>query len=234
MTFSKRELAVASGSGFVVSEDGLIVTNAHVVANKHRVKVRNALVRWGDGAGVHTHITLYVLQVELKSGDTFDAKIKDVDEKADIALIQIDAPVSRLNERLEWPGHVWIYYVYPHSSIKLFLSSTFSHWLNDSVFFFVCLFTFQNKLVNSSKNFYCTSGFNLSSMGLLRQGQQNDIMTHKSGSVKQLNRQKELFHVDFLFCHSTLFWSVDDWTFGFSSGSEVFHKMCAMEKPFLA
>lgn len=39
MMFSKREVPVASGSGFVVSEDGLIVTNAHVVANKHRVKV---------------------------------------------------------------------------------------------------------------------------------------------------------------------------------------------------
>lgn len=68
MVFSKREVAVASGSGFVVSEDGLIVTNAHVVANKHRVKV------------------------ELKSGATFNAKIKDVDEKADIALIKIDSP----------------------------------------------------------------------------------------------------------------------------------------------
>lgn len=68
MVFSKREVAVASGSGFVVSEDGLIVTNAHVVANKHRVKV------------------------ELKSGATYDAKIKDVDEKADIALIKIDTP----------------------------------------------------------------------------------------------------------------------------------------------
>ncbi|TMS21858.1 Serine protease HTRA1B [Larimichthys crocea] len=59
-----------NGSGFVVSEDGLIVTNAHVVANKHRVKV------------------------ELKSGATYDAKIKDVDEKADIALIKIDTPMK--------------------------------------------------------------------------------------------------------------------------------------------
>lgn len=70
MTYSKREVAVASGSGFVVSEDGQIVTNAHVVANKHRVKV------------------------ELKSGASYDAKIKDVDEKSDIALIKIDVPVS--------------------------------------------------------------------------------------------------------------------------------------------
>lgn len=71
MTYSKREVAVASGSGFVVSEDGQIVTNAHVVANKHRVKV------------------------ELKSGGSYDAKIKDVDERSDIALIKIDAPVSQ-------------------------------------------------------------------------------------------------------------------------------------------
>ncbi|XP_058477252.1 serine protease HTRA1B [Solea solea] len=70
MMFSNREVAVASGSGFIVSEDGLIVTNAHVVANKHRVKV------------------------ELKSGATFDAKIKDVDEKADIALIKINTPMK--------------------------------------------------------------------------------------------------------------------------------------------
>ncbi|XP_051503144.1 serine protease HTRA1A-like isoform X1 [Myxocyprinus asiaticus] len=68
MVYSKREIAVASGSGFVVSDDGLIVTNAHVVANKNRVKV------------------------ELKNGASYDAKIKDVDEKADIALIKIDPP----------------------------------------------------------------------------------------------------------------------------------------------
>lgn len=70
LPFSKREVPVASGSGFIVSEDGLIVTNAHVVTNKHRVKV------------------------ELKNGATYEAKIKDVDEKADIALIKIDHEVS--------------------------------------------------------------------------------------------------------------------------------------------
>lgn len=56
MIFSKREVAVASGSGFVVSEDGLIVTNAHVVANKHRVKVRKA-VSAGDREDLH-HVFL--------------------------------------------------------------------------------------------------------------------------------------------------------------------------------
>ncbi|XP_076834575.1 serine protease HTRA1A-like isoform X2 [Brachyhypopomus gauderio] len=67
MVYSKREMAVASGSGFVVSDDGLIVTNAHVVANKNRVKV------------------------ELKNGISYDAEIKDVDEKSDIALLKIDS-----------------------------------------------------------------------------------------------------------------------------------------------
>ncbi|KAK0149496.1 Serine protease HTRA1A [Merluccius polli] len=70
MAYSKREVAVASGSGFVMAEDGQIVTNAHVVANKHRVKV------------------------ELKSGASYDAKIKDVDEKSDIALIKIETPTK--------------------------------------------------------------------------------------------------------------------------------------------
>ncbi|NWY44832.1 HTRA1 protease, partial [Sylvia atricapilla] len=70
LPFSKREVPVASGSGFIVSEDGLIVTNAHVVTNKNRVKV------------------------ELKNGETYEAKIKDVDEKSDIALIKIDSQVS--------------------------------------------------------------------------------------------------------------------------------------------
>jgi len=54
-----------------VSEDGWIVTNAHVLSNNQRIKV------------------------EMKNGMLFDATIKDVDQKLDIALIKIDSEVSR-------------------------------------------------------------------------------------------------------------------------------------------
>ncbi|MEJ1273751.1 hypothetical protein NN561_004622 [Cricetulus griseus] len=81
LPFSKREVPVASGSGFIVSEDGLIVTNAHVVTNKNRVKV------------------------ELKNGATYEAKIKDVDEKADIALIKIDHQPPKTLQLWRQPKH---------------------------------------------------------------------------------------------------------------------------------
>ncbi|XP_058255924.1 serine protease HTRA1A-like [Hemibagrus wyckioides] len=68
MVYSLRERAVATGSGFIVSDDGLIVTNAHVVADKNRVKV------------------------ELKNGQSYDAKITDIDERSDIALLKINSP----------------------------------------------------------------------------------------------------------------------------------------------
>ncbi|TSR04294.1 Serine protease HTRA1 [Bagarius yarrelli] len=67
MPYTNREMPVSAGSGFIVSEDGWIVTNAHVLANKQRIKV------------------------ELNSGDHYNATIKDVDQKLDIALIKIDA-----------------------------------------------------------------------------------------------------------------------------------------------
>ncbi|XP_049435863.1 serine protease HTRA1 [Epinephelus fuscoguttatus] len=73
--FSGEEISVSSGSGFVVSEDGWIVTNAHVLTNKQRIKV------------------------ELKSGVHYDATVKDVDQKMDIALIKIepDSPLPVLH-----------------------------------------------------------------------------------------------------------------------------------------
>ncbi|XP_029451755.1 serine protease HTRA2, mitochondrial [Rhinatrema bivittatum] len=68
--FSHREIPISNGSGFVVSQDGLIVTNAHVVANKKRVRVK------------------------LSNGDTYDAVVQDVDPIADIATIKINPKYS--------------------------------------------------------------------------------------------------------------------------------------------
>ncbi|XP_038601651.1 serine protease HTRA2, mitochondrial [Tachyglossus aculeatus] len=63
--FSGREVPISNGSGFVVGADGLIVTNAHVVANRRRVRVK------------------------LPSGDTYEATVIDVDPAADIATLRI-------------------------------------------------------------------------------------------------------------------------------------------------
>uniref|UniRef100_A0A7M4EWZ2 Serine protease HTRA2, mitochondrial n=2 Tax=Crocodylus porosus TaxID=8502 RepID=A0A7M4EWZ2_CROPO len=63
--FSGREVPISNGSGFVVSPDGLIVTNAHVVANRRRVRVK------------------------LASGELYNAVVQDVDPVADIATIKI-------------------------------------------------------------------------------------------------------------------------------------------------
>lgn len=73
--FTDKELSVSSGSGFVVSEDGWIITNAHVLTNKQRIKV------------------------QLKSGSQYDAKVMDVDQKMDVALIKIepDSPLPVLH-----------------------------------------------------------------------------------------------------------------------------------------
>ncbi|MGH0122667.1 UNVERIFIED_CONTAM: hypothetical protein FKN15_045477 [Acipenser sinensis] len=67
LPFTSQEIPVSSGSGFIVSEDGWIVTNAHVLSNKQRIKV------------------------ELKNGEHCDAKVKDMDQKLDIALIKIES-----------------------------------------------------------------------------------------------------------------------------------------------
>ncbi|MGH0133869.1 UNVERIFIED_CONTAM: hypothetical protein FKN15_014432 [Acipenser sinensis] len=62
-----REVPISNGSGFVISQDGLIITNAHVVANKRGVRVK------------------------LANGDTYNAVVQDVDQVADIATIKINA-----------------------------------------------------------------------------------------------------------------------------------------------
>ena len=61
---------MAQGSGFVISPDGYVVTNSHVVRDANTVKLR------------------------FQNGDEFDAKVIGTDSKTDLALLKIDSSKS--------------------------------------------------------------------------------------------------------------------------------------------
>lgn len=61
------EQAASAGSGVILSEDGYIVTNHHVVKDEAEIKVT------------------------LKSGEQYDAKLVGVDPRTDLAVIKIEA-----------------------------------------------------------------------------------------------------------------------------------------------
>ncbi len=73
----RQQRQEGQGSGFIVDADGLILTNAHVVADADTVKV------------------------SLRDGRQFTGKVRGVDKVTDLALLQIDTkgeklPVARL------------------------------------------------------------------------------------------------------------------------------------------
>jgi HtrA serine peptidase 2 len=65
---SRRHRGLGVGSGFVISKDGLVVTNAHVIMQTNDVKC----------------------QVTLWDGRILPASVHSFDSKSDIALLQID------------------------------------------------------------------------------------------------------------------------------------------------
>uniref|UniRef100_A0A8C1VLY5 HtrA serine peptidase 3a n=1 Tax=Cyprinus carpio TaxID=7962 RepID=A0A8C1VLY5_CYPCA len=67
-----RHVPLSSGSGFIMTQSGLIVTNAHVVASSAPVTGRQHL------------------RVQLYDGKTYEASIRDIDKKSDIATIKIN------------------------------------------------------------------------------------------------------------------------------------------------
>ncbi|XP_028262353.1 serine protease HTRA3-like isoform X2 [Parambassis ranga] len=73
-----RHMRLSSGSGFIVSHSGVIVTNAHVVTTAATVTGRPQL------------------RVQLHDGDAYEAVVRDVDRKADIATIKVN-PQKKLH-----------------------------------------------------------------------------------------------------------------------------------------
>ena len=69
--FGMQSKSAVSGSGFIVTSDGYIVTNYHVIADAYQ-------------GG-------YKISVILYNGSKYDAKIVGVEESSDIAVLKIDA-----------------------------------------------------------------------------------------------------------------------------------------------
>ena len=65
-TIFGRQTSVSTGSGFIVNEDGYVLTNAHVVGNARSVKVK------------------------LASGKVVTGEVTDLDQVADLALLKLN------------------------------------------------------------------------------------------------------------------------------------------------
>ncbi|XP_028313781.1 serine protease HTRA3-like isoform X2 [Gouania willdenowi] len=73
-----QHVHLSSGSGFMVTHSGVIVTNAHVVTTTTNTVTGSPQLR-----------------VQLPDGDAYEAVVRDVDRKADIATVKIN-PQKRL------------------------------------------------------------------------------------------------------------------------------------------
>ncbi|CAH0597774.1 unnamed protein product [Chrysodeixis includens] len=87
--FSGQPVTLSNGSGFIVKEDGLILTNAHVVVNKP-----NAIVN-----------------VRLMDGSIHTGFVEDVDLKSDLATLRIPVqglPTMKLGSSADIKPGEWV------------------------------------------------------------------------------------------------------------------------------
>ncbi|XP_063541999.1 uncharacterized protein LOC134750693 [Cydia strobilella] len=87
--FSGEPLTLSNGSGFIVKEDGLILTNAHVVVNKPNASVR----------------------VKLSDGSVHIGVVEDIDMKSDLATLRIPVrglPIMKLGTSADLKPGEWV------------------------------------------------------------------------------------------------------------------------------
>ncbi|XP_023946400.2 uncharacterized protein LOC112051830 [Bicyclus anynana] len=87
--YTGESLTLSNGSGFIVKDDGLILTNAHVVVNKP-----NAVVK-----------------VKLMDGSNHTGFVEDVDLKSDLATLRIpmkNLPTMRLGSSADLKPGEWV------------------------------------------------------------------------------------------------------------------------------
>uniref|UniRef100_A0A336L1Z8 Serine protease HTRA2, mitochondrial n=1 Tax=Culicoides sonorensis TaxID=179676 RepID=A0A336L1Z8_CULSO len=87
--FTGQPMTASNGSGFIIDENGLILTNAHVVINKP-----NSMVN-----------------VRLHDGRTFPGFVEDVDPTSDLATVRIQCknlPAMKLGESSSLRSGEWV------------------------------------------------------------------------------------------------------------------------------
>ncbi|XP_013785605.1 serine protease HTRA2, mitochondrial-like isoform X2 [Limulus polyphemus] len=85
--YQKQLMTISNGSGFIVDSKGLILTNAHVVANR-------------------SHVT-----VKLFDGRVFEGQVENIDPHGDLATVRIDAidlPTLELGQSLKLRPGEWV------------------------------------------------------------------------------------------------------------------------------
>lgn len=87
--FSREPVTASNGSGFIVEQNGLILTNAHVVINKP-----------------HTFV-----QVRLRDGRKFVGHVETVDPVSDLATVRIECknlPILHLGKSADLRAGEWV------------------------------------------------------------------------------------------------------------------------------
>lgn len=85
--FTQQQITVSNGSGFIVARDGLILTNAHVVA---------------DGR---------LVTVKLHNGKEYTGKVEHIDRRSDLATVRIpagDLPTLALTRTADLRPGEWV------------------------------------------------------------------------------------------------------------------------------